>query len=127
MQATVSDLWRYTNAQKLLRYTLPEAEVTVELETARATKFLNAYFDGLKLGKDLPETDLQPADDLAILTGQVLVNLWKLSGQVEYLYHAAAVLEYASSRSKQSFQIRLHLVRIYRLIGMYATLRLSGD
>ncbi|OCH92238.1 hypothetical protein OBBRIDRAFT_791472 [Obba rivulosa] len=115
--ATTEDLWRYINVQKLLRYNLSEAEVTVELETARATEFLNAYFEGLKLGKDLPDTELQPADDLAVLTGQVLVNLWKLSGKLEYLYHALSALEYASSRSKHSFRIHLMLVRIYRLVG----------
>jgi len=33
-----------------------------------------------------------------------------------HLYNAAAILEYAISKSKQSYQIRLSLIRIYRLL-----------
>ncbi|KAI0780924.1 actin cytoskeleton organization protein [Trametes elegans] len=114
---SVPDLWRYINAQKLLRFNLTSSELTPEAESQRAARYLDGYLEGLRLGKDLPSYDLQPADDLAILSAQAFVNSWKQSGDESFLYNAAALLEYAIARSKMSYQIRLHLVRIYRLLG----------
>ncbi|KAH9951453.1 actin cytoskeleton organization protein [Amylocystis lapponica] len=107
---------RYINAQKLIRYNLTLEELTPELESPRAAQYLRSYMEALKFGTDLPDTELQPADDLAVLASQVHVSAWKSSGQEVHLYNAAAVLEYASSKSKPSYQIRLSLVRIYRLL-----------
>ncbi len=73
--------------------------------------------EGLKLGKDLPSYELQHSDDLAILAAQAFVNVWKQTGDDLHLYNAAALLEYAITRSKMSYQVRLHLIRIYRLLG----------
>lgn len=39
-----------------------------------------------------------------------------------WLYMASTVLEYAALKSKQSYLIRLHLIRIYRLIGTFSPL-----
>jgi N-terminal acetyltransferase B complex non-catalytic subunit len=89
----------------------------MDLDVARAAKYLELYFDGLRLGENLPSTELQPADDLAILAGQVFVCLWKLSGSESHLYSAVAVLEFALTKSQNSFQLRLLLIRIYRLLG----------
>jgi N-terminal acetyltransferase B complex non-catalytic subunit len=75
------------------------------------------YLRGLKLGEDLPKTELQPADDLAILIGQTFVSLWKLTGTEGPLYKAVVVLEFALTKSIHSFQMRLLLIRIYRLLG----------
>ena len=110
-------MWRYTNAQKLRRYNLPASAVTPESETQRAVQYLDAYLEGVKLGQDLPSFELQPADDLALLAAQAFVNVWKLTGENAPLYNAVALLEYAVGRSKMSFQIRLHLIQIYRLLG----------
>lgn len=100
-----------------MRYNLSKAELTAEVQAAFALKYLQAYLNALDLGKGLPDTELQPADDLAILAGQTYVSLWHLSRDETDLYKAASVLEYACSRSKQSFQVRLLLIRIYRLLG----------
>ena len=107
---------RYINAQKLLRYNLAAAEITPESESLRAGQYLEAYLDALKFGNHIVDTELQPADDLAILASQAHVSAWKASGLESHLFNAAAVLEYAISKSKQSYQIRLSLVRIYRLL-----------
>ncbi len=78
---------------------------------------LDGYLNGLKLGKDLPPYELQPVDDLAILAAQALVNNWKRTNDETFLCNAAALLEYAIGKSKMSYQIRLHLIRVYRLLG----------
>jgi hypothetical protein len=118
-QSEPTDLQRTINAFKLSRHGLSEADLTVELEVTKASLFVTRYLEGLQnVGTNLPATELQPADDLAILAGHVFISLWTLTGDESHLFSAAAVLEFALSRSKQAFQIRLILIRIYRLLGM---------
>ena len=111
---------RSINAFKLLRYTIPASERTIDSETALAKQYVEAYFDALKFGKNLPETERQPADDFAVLAGQTFVSLWKLVGGDEglkYLYNAVALLDFAVGKSKDSYHIKLMLIRIYLLLG----------
>ena len=117
------DLQRVINVHKLLRYALTSSEVAVESEKERLQVYLNHYHQALPLGESLPTTELQPADDLALLAGNTWINLWDLTGDTNYLFSAAAFLEFVVTRSKQSFLSRLLLIRIYRLIGkiLYST------
>lgn len=118
IQVTPDDLRRAINALKLLRYNLKQDQLTPELEIARATQYVRMYMDGLVHGKNLPDTELQPVDDLALLAGHAFVTTWKTTGDLSFLYKATALLEFASSKSKQSYTIRLLLIRIYHLLGM---------
>ncbi|KAI9509646.1 N-acetyltransferase B complex non catalytic subunit-domain-containing protein [Russula earlei] len=112
-----ASLRRSLNAHKLLRYGLSAAQLTVEQESVRAAGLEREYFDALPLGKDIPNLELQPADDLAILAAQVHVNMYALDNAVAHLHNAVVLLEYASKKSPQSYQIHLELVRIYRRLG----------
>ncbi|KLO04672.1 actin cytoskeleton organization protein [Schizopora paradoxa] len=112
-----STLQRSINVHKLRRHTLTPEDLTPEKEEERVFAYLREYTASLALGKDLPETELQPADDLVILAAQAMIGLWKSSGDLRWLYMAAVVLEYATKRSKYSYYIRLHLIRIYRILG----------
>ena len=100
-----------------MRYNLRPSGLTVEAESARVAIYTQQYLEGLTLGVNLPSTELQTADDLVILTGNVLVNIWKLTSDEHYLLKAVALLEFALTKSKQSFQIRLILIRLYRLLS----------
>ncbi|KAI0065400.1 TPR-like protein [Artomyces pyxidatus] len=115
--SSLADLQRSINVYKLSRYNLQPSQYTVELEVPRALHLKQEYLEALSLGKDLPKTELQPADDLAILAAQVYVGLYSLSGDKDHLQHAIVFLEYASKKSPQSYLIHLHLIRIYRLLG----------
>ncbi|KIK57739.1 hypothetical protein GYMLUDRAFT_45908 [Collybiopsis luxurians FD-317 M1] len=108
---------RVINSHKLLRYNLSASELTVDAECSRADIYMKQYREGLFLGKDLPVTELQPVDDLAILAGTAFVNIWKMNEDIKYLTKAAVLLEFALTNSKQAFQMRLMLIRIYRLLG----------
>lgn len=113
----MGDLQRLINVRKLERYLLLDSEITVESETARGLKYLKEYLDGLALGGDLPNTELQPADDLLLLAANALLMVWSLNRSEEALYQAATVLEYGLTKSRMSFQMRIMLVRIYRILG----------
>ena len=119
MQETQKNLQRTINVVKLLRHNLPETQVSEESEVSRADKCLELYLEGLKLGKDLPKSELQPADDLIVLYAHTLVNAWKISGDECHLYKAAVALEVALTYSQQAYQIRLTLIRIYQLLGNF--------
>ena len=93
--------------------------MTPELETARAEEYFRQYLAALPFGTELPETELQPADDLVILAVQAYVTLWKLTGSEDHLFAASSILEYALTKSKQSYRIRITLLRIYHLLGMW--------
>lgn len=114
---TTEELRRLINALKLTRYTLSTSDITIEAESERAALYTKYYLAGLKLGLNLPSSELQPADDLAILTGNSYVLLWKISNNEIYLFRAISLLEFALIRSPQSFQSRLILIRLYRLLG----------
>lgn len=117
IQETVLDLRRRINVHALLRRNLTSAQLTPDLEASRAKQYVQEYLEGLKLGVDLPATELQHSDDLAILAAQVYVNLWKLTEDDAPLYNAASLLEFGLTRSKHAWQMRLLLVRIYTLLG----------
>jgi N-terminal acetyltransferase B complex non-catalytic subunit len=102
-----------------LRHNLSESQLTPELELQRVDRYLQLYLQGLKLGENLPETEIQPADDFVIIFAQTLVNVWKLTGDESYLYRATVTLEFALTKSQQYYQIRLLLIRIYRILGLY--------
>lgn len=68
-------------------------------------------------GKDLLATDLQPSDDFALLAAQALLGAWQQSGSTTHLEQAAGILEYAIRKSKYRFQIRVLLIRLYRILG----------
>ncbi|EIN07294.1 actin cytoskeleton organization protein [Punctularia strigosozonata HHB-11173 SS5] len=114
---TTKDLVRTINIFKFIRHNLTEAELSTEQEIARAAQYIQYYSIGLRLGKDLPDTELQPADDLAVLAGDAYIGLWATTQDDVHLQNAASFLEFASSKSKQSYLIRLLLIRIYRLLG----------
>ncbi|KAK7054789.1 mitochondrial distribution and morphology [Paramarasmius palmivorus] len=115
--STINDLQRYINAQKLIRFNLQIDDLNPEAELSRAQLYTKKYLEGLPLGSDLPSTELQPADDLAILAASIFVNVWKITSKEHHLFDAAVVLEYGLTKSKQSFQMRLMLIRVYRLLG----------
>jgi len=99
----------------------------VDQEGTLAANLIREYFEALPLGNDLPKLELQPADELAILAAQVYVNMFALDNVVAHLHNAVVILEYASRKSPQSYQIHLELVRVYRLLGMYTFGRFFAD
>ncbi|KAG1753404.1 N-acetyltransferase B complex non catalytic subunit-domain-containing protein [Suillus lakei] len=115
--ATAGDLQRVINVRKLQRINLTASDLATDTELSLASTYIEEYMTGLELGSSLPVTELQPADDLAILVGHAFVSLWTMTKDESYLYNAAVVLEFALTKSRMSFQIRLLLVRIYRLLG----------
>ncbi|EJD43211.1 hypothetical protein AURDEDRAFT_114786 [Auricularia subglabra TFB-10046 SS5] len=109
-------LQRSVTALKIARALAPVPR-SAEDELADARRYAKLYFDGLALGISLPRTELQPADELAVLAAQALVGAFAASRDQAHLLAAAAFLETACARSRYAYGLRLCLVRVYRLLG----------
>ncbi|GEM09601.1 actin cytoskeleton organization protein [Rhodotorula toruloides] len=113
---TVAAATKVINACKILRL-LSDERTEAEQEKAEAEKHIKRYFNALPLGKDLPPTELQPADDFALLAGQAYVSAFGLSHDRSYLERALVVLEHVLLRSKYKYQVRILTINILRLLG----------
>lgn len=95
---------------------------STEEELSQGHRFAKAYFSALNFGKDNLPTDLQPADDLALLAAHCYLGAWttttsNTASSSAHLELAIAILEFAVRRSKYRYQIRVLLIRLYRLAG----------
>ncbi|SPO31584.1 related to MDM20  len=106
---------------KITRTVQPASTLTEESEATLSASFLQQYIDGLSVGASLPETEMQPADDLALLGAQALLSSYKLSRgrNLDHLYQVIALLEFALTRSKKGYQLRMLLIRAYILAGAF--------
>ncbi|GAA6051881.1 hypothetical protein JCM3770_005517, partial [Rhodotorula araucariae] len=112
---TVAAATKVINAHKVLRYLAPPPSVGDE--QAHVDEFMRRYFDALPLGKDLPPTELQPADDFVLLAAQALVSAFHLSHDRSHLERALVVAEHALQRSKYKYQLRILAINLLRLLG----------
>jgi N-terminal acetyltransferase B complex non-catalytic subunit len=110
---------RTINVHKLIRLALQESELTVEKETERAETYRAAYFAALPLGAELSVTDYQPADDFALLAAHAYINLWEDTEDEAWLLRTVVLLQFALSKSKQAYNLRLVLIAVYRLLGIF--------
>lgn len=101
------------NAQKLLRR---YSEGSDAISSARA--HLELYCAGQIYNEGLPDTDVKPADDLALMAAQELVEGWADDGRQQSLVLAALILLVALGRSPANGEARLLLVQVYRLLGL---------
>lgn len=102
-----------------VRRNLQQKFGTAEEEATQGHRCAKAYFSALHFGKDNLPTDLQPADDFALLAAQCYLGAWtaSCSSEAKYLELAIAMLEYAIRHSKYRYQLRVLLIRLYRLSG----------
>lgn len=110
---------RNQNARKLLRCAMPSGDREAEIQAGKA--FLEQYFVGAPYGKDLPITDVRPADDFGLMAAQAWISAWRLDKAAKdartLLVVAAATLERVLKDSPANGQVRMLLIRVYRLIG----------
>ncbi|CDR99997.1 related to MDM20-non-catalytic subunit of the NatB N-terminal acetyltransferase [Sporisorium scitamineum] len=114
------DLRTNVSIAKITRTVQPSETLTEQSEAKLAAELLKQYLDGLSVGASLPETEMQPADDFALLGVQALLSAYQLSGgKLVYLQQTIALLEFALTKSKKAYQLRMLLVRSYVLAGAF--------
>ncbi|KAK4685849.1 N-terminal acetyltransferase B complex non-catalytic subunit, partial [Tremellales sp. Uapishka_1] len=76
------------------------------------------YKEGLVYGKNLPKTDVQPADEIGLVAIHLLLEQWRATPKDESLvFRSICCLEHIVGNSPSSAHARYLLIRTYRLIG----------
>ncbi|WWD16993.1 hypothetical protein CI109_101429 [Kwoniella shandongensis] len=84
-------------------------------------RYWTLYREGLQYGKNLPKTDVQPADQIGLVAVSLLIELWHRSpSDLTPLYRAIISLEYISKQSPANLHAHYLLIRLYRLIGAFS-------
>lgn len=120
----ISTVLQDTNIAKFRLLLLPITHTADTLSSSRAEliKFLlSKYTATLALGHDLKETDNQYGDDLLLLAVYTILEADDASPQAQS--QAILLLEYALGQSRHNFQIKLHLIRLYRTLGAWSQAR----
>lgn len=131
--ASLDALYRCMNAVKLHRAIENSAACTAETEAKHASQYLQLYLSALPLGEDLPKTEMQPADDFALMTVQALLHasaLSRASGQhlwQTYLSHAVAILKAGLHHSPKGYRLRILLIRVLLQFGAVDAARSQYD
>lgn len=121
--ADMSSLYVNLNACKLARLMLPKVATTVESELQSGQDFFALYLCAIPLGKDLPKTEMQPADDYALLSAQTLIQASVMqresgdkSANVSFLL-AIVILSTALRYSPRGYRLRVLLIQLLRQFG----------
>ncbi|UZJ52948.1 hypothetical protein CBS101457_002268 [Exobasidium rhododendri] len=119
----LDQLYRHLNACKLVRLMQAKVGTTEDSEMKAALGFFSLYLCALPIGKDLPKTEMQPADDFALLCVQSLIHasaLQRLAGKEEgtsTLYLAVVILQCALLYCPKGYRLRVLLIRLLKQCG----------
>ncbi|WVQ72776.1 hypothetical protein IAR50_002336 [Cryptococcus sp. DSM 104548] len=84
-------------------------------------KWWALYNDGLAHGKNLPPTDVQPANEAGLISINLLLTMWHFqsssAANEKPLWKAISRLEEIVKKSPVCMYARYLLVRLYRLVG----------
>ncbi|WWC69868.1 uncharacterized protein I206_103811 [Kwoniella pini CBS 10737] len=87
-------------------------------ETQAINVYWQLYLSGLQYGKNLPKTDVNPANQIGLITVSLLMELWsKDKSKSDLIVKSIMYLEYIVKNSPACAHARYLLIRLYRLIG----------
>jgi N-terminal acetyltransferase B complex non-catalytic subunit len=100
-------MYAYLNRAKLSRLCGKYSAETLS-DVALAARYTRAYAAALPLGADLPATEMQPADDFALLAAQTMLS---------QPLTAVALLGFALQKSPKGYRLRLLRSRLLARLG----------
>lgn len=121
--ADLDRLYVNLNACKLARLMQYKLDTTAEREVQTGQDYFAMYLCAVALGKDLPKTEMQPADDYALLAAQALVHASALQreagekGAPWAFLLAIVLLTTALKYSPRGYRLRVLLVQLLRQCG----------
>ncbi|KAL0143185.1 N-acetyltransferase B complex non catalytic subunit-domain-containing protein [Mucor lusitanicus] len=86
---------------------------------ATVDELWNEYQEALPLGEGLEKTEMQYGDEFVILASHILLDLYHQEQKASFLMQAVCLLETALIKSIHNFQIKLVLVRMYTMMGVF--------
>ena len=107
---TIDAIQKYINAEKLEALLRPPK--SPEQATEKSQQHMLAYVESLKHVR-LPDTEMQPGDDLALLAAYSLLEQKGTDADVD----AAVIAAYGCSQSRRGYRLRLLLMRLLQRLG----------
>lgn len=118
---TVSDPLRKVreriNVAKLHRYCELTSRTDLGAALSNAAKYTQEYADALPLGRGLEDTETQHGNPFVLLAAHWLIDA--AAHDQKHLIQAVVILEHAIRRSRADYQLKLLLIRLYRLLGSF--------
>ncbi|KAL0097689.1 N-acetyltransferase B complex non catalytic subunit-domain-containing protein [Phycomyces blakesleeanus] len=115
----VKNIYKDTNIRKLERFLGLQSQLSLKEGIELVNGLWKAYEDALPLGKGLEKTEYQYGDEYVILATHILLDLYHEHNNTSLLIQAVSLLEIALVKSVSNFQIKLALVRLYAILGIY--------
>ncbi|KAG2237856.1 N-acetyltransferase B complex non catalytic subunit-domain-containing protein [Thamnidium elegans] len=117
--AQVKNVYKNVNIRKLERFLNLHPQTDVTQALVLVNELWQQYQDALPLGEGLEKTEMQHGDEFVILASHILLDLYNHHKQAGILIQAISLLEIALTKSIHNFQIKLILVRMYIMLGVY--------
>ncbi|KAI8979116.1 N-acetyltransferase B complex non catalytic subunit-domain-containing protein [Mycotypha africana] len=118
--ARIKNVYKNVNIRKLEHVLGLHSIVNQEQALSLVTELWNEYQEALPLGEHLEKTEMQFGDEFVILASHVLLELYHQQNKYNaYLIQAITLLETALTKSIHNFQMKLILVRMYLMLGVY--------
>lgn len=117
------------NACKLARLMQSKESISAQSELDKAKELFSLYLCAITIGKDLPKTEMQPADDYALLSVQALIHASVLQREsknettTSTFITAVVLLTLALQYSPRGYRLRVLLIQLLRQYGAVDLLR----
>jgi N-terminal acetyltransferase B complex non-catalytic subunit len=115
----VRNVHKNVNIRKLERFLNLHSQHDIKQALLIVNELWKQYQDALPLGEGLEKTEMQYGDEFVILAAHTLLDLYNEHKQAALLIQAITLLETALVKSIHNFQIKLLLVRMYTMMGVY--------
>lgn len=115
--AKIKNIYKNVNIRKIEWFL--NLHVVSDKSIDTVNELWTQYQEALPLGEDLEKTEMQYGDEFVILASHLLLDLYIQHKDTDYLIQAVTLLEMALEKSVYNFQIKLILVRLYTLLGVY--------
>ncbi|XP_052072729.1 N-alpha-acetyltransferase 25, NatB auxiliary subunit-like [Mytilus californianus] len=117
--SNVKQMQRHVTICKLKRHLGIFHRQPIEHRLVLTKEFLSRHQHGLDFGKDLLATDVQFSDSYLLLAVHLLVDIWEETEDTKYLWQGIVQLEKGMKKSISNFQIKVLLMRLYCIMGVY--------
>ncbi|XP_059149615.1 N-alpha-acetyltransferase 25, NatB auxiliary subunit-like [Physella acuta] len=119
LAADINQLTKHLVYIQLTRYMGRHIKLETEEALSLSQELLIRYRDGLKFGESLLSTDLQYSDNYLLLAVHLLLDVWTKTGDDIHLWRAIVHLELGIKKSTSNYQMKLLLIRLYCIKGVF--------
>ncbi|KAG1155736.1 hypothetical protein G6F37_008270 [Rhizopus arrhizus] len=115
----IKNVYKNINIRKIEHFLDLHPKTDVKKALDIVNELWQQYQDALPLGEGLEKTELQYGDEFVLVASHILLDLYREHKQHSFAIQSICLLESALAKSVYNFRIKLMLVRLYILLGVY--------